>query len=149
MWADPQVTRYIGGRPSLEEEAWKRLLGYIGHWTLMGFGYWLLLERSTGNFVGEVGFANYRRDLDWSMKGAPEIGWAVAPQYHGRGYATEAVRAVTRWGDGYFGETSTWCIISPDNTASLRVAVKCEYRKETEVSYCGQRSLIFIREPRV
>src|SRR4029077_6257721 len=40
MWADPIVTRHIGGRPFSEEETWARFLRYAGHWSLMGFGYW-------------------------------------------------------------------------------------------------------------
>jgi RimJ/RimL family protein N-acetyltransferase len=31
MWADPTVTRFIGGRPHTKEEVWSRLLRYIGH----------------------------------------------------------------------------------------------------------------------
>lgn len=38
MWADPEVTRYLGGRPFSEEEVWGRLLRYVGHWAIMGFG---------------------------------------------------------------------------------------------------------------
>ena len=63
MWADPEVTRYIGGKPLTEEESWARLLRYVGHWSLLGFGYWLVEEKMTGNFIGEVGFADYKRDL--------------------------------------------------------------------------------------
>src|SRR2546426_7424830 len=32
MWADPVVTRYIGGKPLSEEEAWTRTLRCLGHW---------------------------------------------------------------------------------------------------------------------
>jgi RimJ/RimL family protein N-acetyltransferase len=92
MWADPQVTRYIGGKPLTEEECWSRLLRYVGHWAWMGFGYWVAEEKETGNFVGEIGFADHKRDLEPSLKGVPEIGWVFASHVHGRGYATEAVR---------------------------------------------------------
>lgn len=33
MWADPEVTRYISGRPFSAEEIWARLLRYVGHWS--------------------------------------------------------------------------------------------------------------------
>src|ERR1700729_2426842 len=62
MWADPEVTRYIGGKPLSEEETWARLLRYVGHWSLLGFGYWVVEEKATGNFAGEIGFADYKRD---------------------------------------------------------------------------------------
>jgi hypothetical protein len=34
---------------------------YIGHWALMGFGYWVIEEKATGEFVGDVGFADFKR----------------------------------------------------------------------------------------
>ena len=37
MWADPEVTRHIGGKPFSEEQSWHRLLRYVGHWALLGF----------------------------------------------------------------------------------------------------------------
>jgi RimJ/RimL family protein N-acetyltransferase len=63
MWGDPQVTRYIGGRPSTQEEVWTRLLRYAGMWALLGLGYWVVRERETGRFVGEVGFSDFRREM--------------------------------------------------------------------------------------
>src|SRR5664279_2337825 len=116
MWADTAVTRYLGGKPFSEEEAWSRFLRYPGHWLLLGFGYWLVEEKATGNFVGEIGFADYKRDLTPSLKGTPEIGWVLAATVHGKGYATEAARAAILWGESYFGSIRTACIIHPENT---------------------------------
>jgi RimJ/RimL family protein N-acetyltransferase len=147
MWADPKVTRHIGGKPLTEEESWTRLLRYVGHWSLLGFGYWVAEEKTTGNFVGEIGFADYKRDLEPALKGVPEIGWVLASQTHGRGYATEAVRAVVAWGDAHFGSARTACIIAPENLASIRVAVKCGYREFQLTTYKGQPTMMFVREP--
>jgi RimJ/RimL family protein N-acetyltransferase len=146
MWADPGVTRYIGGKPLTEEESWARLLRYAGHWALMGFGYWVAEEKATGSFVGEVGFADYKRDLTPSLKGVPEIGWVLASSAHGRGYATEAVRAAVEWGDRNFHTDRTACIIAPENLASIRVAEKCGYRKSQVATYKGHPTLMFVRE---
>jgi RimJ/RimL family protein N-acetyltransferase len=127
MWSDPAVTRFIGGKPSTEQQAWMRLMSYAGHWALLGFGYWALEEKATGLFAGEVGFANFKRDIAPSMRDVPELGWALATRFHGQGYGTEAVRAVVDWGDARFGATRTVCLIDPDNLASIRVAQKCGY----------------------
>jgi len=91
MWADPVVTRYIGGRPFSGEEAWTRLLRYAGHWALLGFGYWVAEERSTGAFVGELGFADYQRDLS--------PGWTAGPRRAGSSSARRTERATPgrRW----------------------------------------------------
>ena len=96
MWADPIVTRHFG-KSFTEEEAWTRFLRYAGHWSLLGFGYWVVEEKATGHFAGEVGFADYKRSIEPPLS-APEIGWVLASQFHGKGYATEAVRRRPRLG---------------------------------------------------
>src|ERR1700722_10901396 len=145
MWADPVVTRHFG-KSYTEEEAWTRFLRYFGHWDLLGFGYWVVEEKATGNFAGEIGFADYKRDLETSLKQAPEIGWVLASQSHGKGYATEAVLAALAWGDRYFGDPRTSCIIDPENLPSIRVAEKCGYREVQSAIYKQHPSLVFVRE---
>ncbi len=63
MWSDPDVTRFIGGVPSTEQQVWSRMLSYAGHWSLPGFGYWAVEEAASGAFIGELGFANFKRDI--------------------------------------------------------------------------------------
>ena len=79
LWTDSSVTRFIGGRPFSEEEVWIRLLRNAGSWAQLGFGFWAVFAADSGAFVGEVGFADYRRDLQPSIHGTPEIGWALLP----------------------------------------------------------------------
>jgi RimJ/RimL family protein N-acetyltransferase len=146
MWADPIVTRHFGKSYS-EEEVWTRFLRYIGHWSLLGFGYWVVEEKATGNFAGEVGFADYKRNIEPPLN-VPEIGWVLASQFHGKGYATEAVRAAIAWGDGYF-KSRTTCIIHPANLASIRVAEKCGYGEFQRTLYHGHPTIMLVREPTI
>ena len=127
MWSDPSVTQYIGGRASTEQQTWARLLAYLGHWALLGFGYWAIEERITGQYVGEVGFADFKRDVARPMKGKPELGFALSSRVHGRGYATEAVRAALAWADAALQYPSTVCLVNEQNLVSLRVVEKCGY----------------------
>ncbi|HWY22666.1 MAG TPA: GNAT family N-acetyltransferase [Candidatus Acidoferrum sp.] len=147
MWAEPAVVRHTVGKPLTEEESWRRLLGYVGHWALMGFGFWVAEEKATGKFVGEIGFVDYKRDLVPSLKGVPEIGWVLASEAHGKGFATEAVRAAVAWGDAHFSPPRTACIIAPENAASIRVADKCGYREFARTTYKGKPTVMFVREP--
>jgi RimJ/RimL family protein N-acetyltransferase len=128
------------------ERAWTKFLRYAGHWSLLGFGYWVAEEKATGNFAGELGFADYKRDLEPSLKGVPEIGWVLASHAHGKGYATEAVRAIVAWGDAHFQTPRTACIIAPENLASIRVAVKCGYRRLQLATYKGKPTMMYVRE---
>jgi RimJ/RimL family protein N-acetyltransferase len=148
MWSDPVVTRYIGGRPFSEEESWARLLRYIGHWAALGFGYWVIEEKATGNFIGEVGFAGYKRDIQPSIQEMPELGWVFVTRIHGKGYATETVRAAAAWGDAHFGSIRTVCLIHPENLTSIRVAEKCGYREYQRSIYKGHPTILFARDSR-
>ncbi len=146
MWADPVVTRHIGGHRATEEETWSRLLRYAGLWSLLGYGYWIVRETATDAFVGEVGFADFRRALTPPLDGTPEVGWALCARAHGRGFATEAVAAALAWGDDRLPRPArTACIITPENGASIRVADKCGYRPVARTTYKEREIVIYER----
>lgn len=144
MWGDPYVVRFIGRDPSSRQQTWARMLTYAGLWATLGFGYWAVEEKASGRLVGEVGFAEFRRDLRPSIEGMPEAGWVFVTAVHGQGYATEAVRAAIAWGDQRF--TRTVCIISPDHRASIRVAEKCGYREIGPALYRNEPTLLMARD---
>ena len=149
MWGDPEVTRHIGGTPASPEEVWARVLRYAGLWSLLGLGYWVVRERDSGRFVGEVGLADFRRDITPPLD-APEVGWALVPRAQGRGLATEAVRAALAWSDANLRELGpgwgrTLCLIAPENLASVRVAAKCGFLERERATYKGHESLVFER----
>jgi RimJ/RimL family protein N-acetyltransferase len=145
LWGDPEVTRHIGGRAFTHEECWSRHIRYVGHWALLGFGYWVVREKSSGRFVGEVGLADFQRDIVPSFDGAPEAGWVLATWSHGKGYATEGVRAVLGWSDANLGPR-TVCMIDPPNVASFRVAEKCGFHELVRTTYKGGPAVLFERK---
>jgi RimJ/RimL family protein N-acetyltransferase len=145
MWQEPDYNRYLGAQPLPDEEIWARMLRSIGHWTLLGYGLWAVEEKATGEFVGSIGFFDFKRDIDPPLGEAPEIGWVLAPRTHGKGYATEAVTAALDWGKAYFGPVRTVCIIDPDNQASLRVAARFGYREYARTNYKGNPIVLLER----
>jgi RimJ/RimL family protein N-acetyltransferase len=145
MWGDPIVTKYIGGRPFTQEEVWSKLLRYAGLWALLGFGYWVVEERTSGKFVGEVGFADFKRTIVPPIGDLPEVGWVLASHAHGRGFATEAVRAALAWGDRRFNGSRTVCVIDPGNLASIGVARKTGYKAAERRTYMGSPALVSFR----
>ncbi|HSC13326.1 MAG TPA: GNAT family N-acetyltransferase [Rhodanobacteraceae bacterium] len=134
MWADPTVVRYTIGEPSPPQRTWMRLLGHRGHWSVLGFGYWAVEAKETGRYIGELGFGYFKRDLHASVDTVPELGWALVPSAHGKGYATEALRAVLAWGEAHFESDRMVCIIDPGNDVSARVAGKLGFREYTRVA---------------
>jgi len=143
MWADPAVTQFVGGRPLTEEEAWVKFLRNAGHWPLLGFGFWILEEKSTADFAGEIGLAYFHRELVPPVENLREAGWILSPSMHGKGYATEAVAAVLAWGDARFSDPRTICLIHPDNAASIRVAQKCGFHEWQRATYHGEPTIVF------
>ena len=145
MWADMDVVRHITGAPSSAEASWSRLLRYAGHWSLLGFGYWVVEAKHDGRFIGEVGFADYRRDITPSLDGRPEAGWVLKASEHGQGFATEAVTRAVEWADRALRADETVCIFDPKHTASIRVAQKSGYVYAADAVYHGEPTLVMAR----
>ncbi len=146
MWADPVMVRYIRPAPFTEEETWARMLRYVGHWALLGYGFWVIEDKLSGEYLGEAGFLNFHRDTEPPrVINVPEAGWAFRAESHGRGYASETVAAIVAWGDSHF-DTPTACIIDQKNLASVRVAEKNGYRASRLITYRGEELMMYTRE---
>jgi len=145
LWTQPAVYEFISGKPSTREASWGRLLKYAGLWTLNGYGFWAVEDKATGRYVGDIGFANFLRDIEPPFGDTPEMGWVLAPEIHGKGYASEALAAAAAWGDGFFRQDRALCIISPENTASLRVAEKTGFGRIGTADYTGETVLLLER----
>lgn len=144
MWGDTAVTRYIGFTRS-RQDAWFTMARYRGFWSLLGYGYWIVRERRTERFVGEVGFGDFKRGLDPDLSGMPEAGWVFAQSAWGQGFASEATCAIHDWLDRQGQAASSVCVIDPENTASVRIAEKIGYRRCRTTMMAGVAVDIFSR----
>jgi RimJ/RimL family protein N-acetyltransferase len=136
MYADPEVTRFLGG-PVDRAEAWRRMAAMAGHWLLNGYGNWVLERREDGRMIGRAGL--------WQPEGWPglEVGWLLARDAWGRGYATEAGRASREWARSALGAGELISIIAVDNAASRRVAERLGMAVREERSFRGQPVAIY------
>jgi RimJ/RimL family protein N-acetyltransferase len=147
MWANETVTRFIGGKPLTEEEAWSKFMRTVGQWTMLGFGFFAVAERASGRLIGETGFVEGHRAIEPSLIGVPEIGWGFVPAFHGKGYAFEAAQAARDWGVTHFGPVAMRCIIAPENTPSIRLAKKLGFTELLRTTYRGDPTVMFERAP--
>lgn len=145
MWADPVVVRHFGGQPVSVEDSWNRLVRYIGHWAVNGYGLWAVDELETGRFVGDVGLFEGRRGLGERFDSAPEAGWVLMPLGHGKGYAREAMNAALRWGEAEHKWQRTVCMIDPENVPSLKTAEALGYAAFDRQPYKGKDILLLER----
>jgi RimJ/RimL family protein N-acetyltransferase len=113
MTADPEVMRFMGG-PVAEDDTWRQIALFTGHWELRGHGFWVV-ERD-GTMIGRVGL--------WRPHGWPglEVGWLLAREAWGNGYATEAARASVEHAWRTTDVPRLISLIAPENHASARVA---------------------------
>jgi RimJ/RimL family protein N-acetyltransferase len=146
LWADSEVVRYIGGHPSSAQESWMRLLRYRGLWPLLGYGYWAVREKSSGRFIGDLGFADFRREIEPPIIGVPEAGWVFAVWAQGRGFAGEALGAALDWLDSRPSIQRCVCLIAPDNKASIRLAQRHGFLKTNSISFKGEDTLVLSRQ---
>ena len=147
QWAtmtDPEVVRHLGG-PASREDTWRKILGSPGLWALLGYGYWVVERRHDGAYLGQVGFADFKRDMEPGIEGIPEMGWIMAREAQGQGHATEAVLAALAWADEALGGGEIVAIISHTNAPSIRIAEKAGFSRREEAVYKGEPILLFRR----
>jgi RimJ/RimL family protein N-acetyltransferase len=133
--ADAHAVRYLGSGETLDRMgSWRQLAMFIGHWALLGYGFFAVERRDDAAFLGRVGLLN--------PEGWPglEIGWTIAPAHWGKGYATEAAEAVRDWAFGTLGQKRLISLIAPENDASVRVAEKIGGRFE-RMTRLGRRDV--------
>lgn len=128
MWADPRVTRFIGGEPRAGEASWGRFLGGAGLWPVMGYGYWVFADRQTDRLIGMGGFSYFARDM-LELEDVPEAGWAFDADHWGSGLATEAMQAALAWSDDHLDAGEVRAIIDADHSRSRRTAEKLGFVK--------------------
>ena len=143
--ADPGMVRHLGGSPFSREDTWRKILASPGLWALLGYGYWVIERRDDGAYLGQVGFADFKRDMSPAIEGMPEMGWIMGAQSQGQGLATEAVLGALAWADEALGRREIVAIVSHDNAPSIRVAEKGGFSHREEAVYKGEPILLFRR----
>jgi RimJ/RimL family protein N-acetyltransferase len=131
--ADPEVGRWLGWPdPAGAAESITR---WVKHWAQHGFGLWAVEQKRSGRFIGRVGLMHHE---DWTASAHDaEIGWTLASDEWGRGYATEAARAVLEWARARGAPRRIISITRPDNVRSQRVMQKLGLVRIGETSWHG------------
>ena len=146
IWSDEDVVRYLGGTPLGREDTWRRALAACGQWPVAGFGYWIAESKADDSVVGQLGFADFKRDMVPSLEGLPELGYVFAPAVQGQGVAREGCAAALEWADANLSATSYPAIISLENKASIRLAERLGFVREPDTTYRGE-TIALLRRP--
>jgi RimJ/RimL family protein N-acetyltransferase len=128
--SDPDVMRYLTGRPTPREEYADDLLPfYLDYYDRHpGFGFWPAIEKMSGEFVGWFHFRP-RKDVDpTSVEPGVELGYRLRKAFWGRGYGTEGSIALIHKGFTELGVQRVWAGTMWVNNASRRVMEKAGLR---------------------
>jgi RimJ/RimL family protein N-acetyltransferase len=137
LCADPEVMRFLGGKALDRLEAWRSMAFLVGHWELRGYGHFVVEEKATGEFAGRIGFMN---PGGWP---AFEIGWTLARQFWGRGYAIEGARRALAYAFDELDKEHVISLIHPQNTSSIKVAERLGEKEEGKTEIFGHEVLIY------
>jgi RimJ/RimL family protein N-acetyltransferase len=121
MCSDPEVMEHLGP-PMTMEDAKAYVARMQGMQAQHGYCFWALEHRSTGTFLGFCG-------VKPGAAGTPivdkiEIGWRMARDWWGAGYAREAAQASIGWVWDNLDADTIWAITTPDNDRSQGLMVR-------------------------
>lgn len=130
-YSDAEATEHTFGRSLSEGETWRAMCSMVGHWQIRGYGPYAVEEKSSNRVLGTVGFWYPN---DWP---SPEIKWALARLYWGKGFASEATRAVQAVGATHLSSISLISFIHENNLPSIKLAESVGAVLEKEVQFRG------------
>jgi len=125
IMSDLEVMRYYGAPMRSREEAVKRANAIRAAFQERNIVYWAIVEKAGGNFVGSGGFWRIVKP-DFRA----HIGYELARTWWNRGFMTEAVSAMLKFGFETIGLHSIEAGIHPDNIGSRRVLEKLGFVRE-------------------
>lgn len=134
--SDPDVMRYLRGGQSMPRNYTRNMIEYfIDHAQTYGFSFMAVTDKASGAFMGHCGLHQ--------LSDVVEVGYALGKTYWGAGYATEAARAVIRWGFETLPLDEMIAVAYPENSASRRVMERLgmTYEGDVERYYNARLSL--------
>jgi ribosomal-protein-alanine N-acetyltransferase len=124
VYGDAAAMRWVGdGTPLTPEECDRWLTVTADNYRQRGYGMFALVERATGAVVGFAGLVHPGGQAE------AEIKYALLRSVWGRGYATEAARALLDYGAAAHGLEEIIATVAPDNHASQRVLARAGMRR--------------------
>ena len=120
-WVSDDEVQHKYGEPSYKtrEEVRELLDSYIGGYRSGLYFRWAIIEKSSGECIGQIAFF-----LVDAHNHFAEIEYCIGRGFQKKGYATEATRAVTKFGLETVGLHKVQICVRPVNTPSRRVIEK-------------------------
>ena len=138
LYADPEVTRFLGG-PRDRSEVQRALTGYIREYELYGHSFFATIRKDDETFIGQCGLLNQEVE----GRSEIELAYVLAKPYWQQGLALEGTRAIRDFGFQQKGFLRIVSLIPPENEASIHIAEDIDTQFEREVSQWGQNFRLY------
>lgn len=138
---EPSWLRYIGDRGVRDIDDAKKYIvdGPQASYQTHGFGLYVVRLKTTGIAIGMCGLLQ-REYLD-----APDIGFALLPEFSGQGYALEAAMATMEYGKNTLNISQIVAITDHDNHRSIKLLQKLglRYKMMVDINKAGKAAKLF------
>jgi [ribosomal protein S5]-alanine N-acetyltransferase len=143
-FGDPEAMRYIGDGSTTDLAGSEQAVGrWLERWDAWGIGMFIVVRSEDTRVLGRVGFLRWDPET-WEIGGSEtELGWGLAREHWGRGYATEAALRLRDWAIAERGLTRLISLIQHENQRSVRVAEKLGERYERDVEVRGKPTWLY------
>lgn len=138
LFSDPEVTRFMDIEPCKELKDAEVLI--LEHQDDIGVR-WGIFDKATSEFLGTIGFHYIRQSPD---KIVAEVGYDLAKKYWGKGYMTEALKAVISFGFSQMNFSIIDATVEPENVKSIVLLEKLGFEKAPEL----QDHLVYFSLPK-
>jgi len=135
------VMKYSATGPMSREQIETALTRWIDEYETEPLGMWAVIHREDGQLLGFCG--HFITDVDGQLE--TDLAYRLAPEYWGRGFATEAARAARDYAFSQ-GVDRLIAVIDPENVASVQVARKIGMRHSMAWRQAGLPVQIFAVE---
>ena len=162
--ADPIVARYLGnGRARSMQETHELLETFYETYKSLELGPLAVLRKSDGVLIGRCGLSDMALEVSTASGQLPrvwyqrsqvpsdtnvifeqELGYTFDQNYWGQGYASEAAARVFEYASSAMPFRRIVSVIHPDNTRSIKIAMRHGARQENNVMLVGQEFFRFI-----
>ncbi|PSL40147.1 RimJ/RimL family protein N-acetyltransferase [Planomicrobium soli] len=141
LFSDPEVVRFVGNGQTRSKDGAMEFLYWVyrSYKTNPKLGLRVLVRKDDGKLIGHAGL------VPQTVNGFEEleIGYWIAREHWGQGYATEAASALKEYGSRQLGRKRFVSLIQPANTASRKVAERIGMELEKEIVLAGRTIYVY------
>ena len=119
IYQDAENMKYFGA--PYDDKMMRRLLDWtFANYKKYGFGFWAIIDKSSGAFIGDCGLSMQPIDGEW----LPEIGYHLKKKYHHMGYAIQAATLVKEYIFKNYAFDALYGYTEEENIPSINVMIK-------------------------